>query len=169
MFWHSESWLDQLERDRWSVEREFESRYGYPLPWCEIASVEEVESLSWRLSERAGMGPPTINIAAVLGFIWHRMSAGRSAERGRFPGFPERDYEAIESAVERLGIPRDGVVVLIDCRHPRGEAREQRALRIRMKSVVDSVFWSEDTFVIDEDARWVLVCMHTWPAFLWQA
>ena len=168
MFWQAESWLDSLERDRASVEREFEAEYGYPLPWCEVASIEEVESLTWRLSENFGVDPPTINIAIVLGLVWDRMSTGRSAERSRFPGSPARDFEAIDSAVARLGVPRDGVVLLTNCGHVRGEPRGQRALRIRMKSVIDSVFWNEDTFVIDEDARWVLVSMHTWPAFVWK-
>ena len=169
MFWSSERWIGQLEKDRDAVARDFLARYGYPLPWCEVASAEEVESLAWRLSEHAGFAQPTINISNVLGALWDRMSTGRSAERGRFPGFPERDYEAIDSAVVRLGVPQDGVVLLLNSGCSKELAVEQRALRIRMKSVIESVFWDEDTYVIDEDARWVLVSMHTWPAFFWRA
>lgn len=165
MFWQSDVWLDQLERDRASVEREFYTRYGYRLPWCEVATVEEVESLSWRLSKNAGIEPPTIRIATVLDQLWDRMSAGRSADRGNFLGHPERDYEAIDNAVARLAVPRDGVVTLLSHWHSAEWSGRQIALRTRMKSVIDSVFWSEDTFVVDEEARWALISMHTWPAF----
>ncbi|MFI4881649.1 MAG: hypothetical protein ACIAQU_03585, partial [Phycisphaerales bacterium JB064] len=168
VFWQSTDWLVRLENDRGSVERDFEKSYGYPLPWCEVATAEDVEQLSWRLSECAGMRPPTINITTALSHLWHRMSAGRSAERGVFPGHPERDYEAIESAIARLAVPLDGVVLLVASSHQDEGSSGQRALRIRMKSVVDSVFWNEDVFVIDQDAQWVLVSMHTWPALLWR-
>jgi len=169
VFWQSADWLNRLKHDRESVEREFENTYGYPLPWCEVATLEEVESLAWNLSKKIGIEPPTIQVGVVLDRLWQRMSAGKSSERGDFLGHPERDFEAIDSAVARLDVPSDGrVVLLTNWNSPRDQDRQQ-ALRMRMKSVIDSVFWNEDTFVIEENAQWALVSMHTWPAFFWRA
>lgn len=42
------------------------------------------------------------------------------------------------------------------------------ALRTRMKTVVDSMFWGEGTWVIDAKCHWVLVARHEWKPEYWE-
>jgi hypothetical protein len=37
-----------------------------------------------------------------------------------------------------------------------------------MKSVIEGHFWNDETFVVDEDAKWALCGIHDHPAYYWQ-
>lgn len=159
-----ESLLQELDSDRAAFEREFREMNGYPLPWCEVVSVEDVETLSWSIGQRAGMGLPTIRMQHTLEFLLRRMPGKTPEAEGSFRGWTE----PIDDAVKRLTVPTDGVVVVLSLW--RGLTREDgaRGLRIHMKSVVEGHFWNDDTFVVDEDANWVLCGPHDDPAYFWQ-
>ena len=160
-----DQWLfERLEADHPAFEREFRETNGYPLPWCEIVSVEEVEALSWAIGERVKMARPTITIEDTLSHLWEHMPGKHPDDQGTFRGWTE----PIMDAVKRHAIPTDGVVVVLNAwrRFDRGDG--PHGLRIRMKSVVEGHFWNEETFVIDECADWALCGIHDYPAYFWR-
>lgn len=159
-----DEWLfNRLEADRADFEREFREMNGYPLPWCEIVGVEEVEALSWNIGQRVGMDRPTIAMEDTLEYLWLHMPGKRPDDHGAF----QDDTEPIEHAAKRLSVPVRGCVIVLCAwrRFNRGDG--PRGLRIRMKSVVQGHFWRDDTFVVDEHASWALCGIHDHPAYFW--
>ncbi|OAB63885.1 hypothetical protein AY599_25920 [Leptolyngbya valderiana BDU 20041] len=160
-----DEWLfRRLDTDRADFEREFHETNGYPLPWCEIVDVEEVEALSWKIGQRVGMGRPTITIEDTLDYLWRQLPGKHQSDDGQFWG----DTEPIDDAVKRLSVPSDGVVVVLSFSRRADRGDGPRGLRIRMKSVIEGHFWRDDTFVVDAEANWALCGIHDRPAYFWQ-
>ncbi|MBS0196684.1 MAG: hypothetical protein JSR77_07995 [Planctomycetes bacterium] len=133
---------------------EFKRRYNRPPPWCDLVQVSALDELAWAVGRRLGMLPSSICLDRVCRFAWERMDPPRGDE-GAYRGHTE----LISLASTRLGVPRDGAVYLW-----RGS---ENAARLRMRDLIDfeAVLWWDDSWVIDENAAWILAAKHDWPAY----
>jgi hypothetical protein len=121
----------------------FQQEYGRPPPWYELADVRVLEELAWRLSFRLRMEPRSICIDVVTQFVYQSVLK-RAKDSHAYRG----GTEPLRLAMTRLSIPTGGAVWL------------WRELCTRDLLELETVLWRDDSWVIDEDACWILAGLH---------
>ena len=143
-------------KDAGECQRAFQSRYGRPAPWYEIAALSELEDLSWKLGSHMRLEHPSAELPKTC-----RAAAGVMRKKfpgadGLFRGFTEE----LPQACKRFGIPTDGAVWLWR------SWWEAEAVRMRMRDLLafHEMLWNDDCWAIDESGDWILAGIHDWAA-----
>lgn len=145
-------------------QRTFLEHYHRPPPWFDVVSGEPFEALAYGLSSRLRPQAPTSNLDRLLDAAWYRMPGRRDDDAGLYYGHTE----PLSSAAPRLGIPLDGAAHLYRTDF-RDEHGQPFTILIRTRDLVEfeALLWHDESWLIDENARWILAGMHDYPAYLW--
>lgn len=132
-------------------ERLFQEKFRQPPPWFEAVTPDDLEQLAWKLSTQLSMSPPSIHLPKALSAAWERMPPARAHVPDIFRG----STEPLRSALPRLGVPVGDTVVIY--REP-----EPHAVKLRCKDVLafESLLWQDDSWLVQEDAAWILFGPH---------
>jgi hypothetical protein len=119
--------------------------------WFEDVGSEFLEDVAQRLGNRLG------SRSTDLFRLCERASATMEVDprpEWKHPETGSIEKEPLGEAVQRLGVPVDGGVCLLDPM----DASQGVGVRLRMKDLVafEKLIWWRDAWLLDEDGAWLL-------------